>query len=104
MPTYEYKCEQCGKFEHWQNITEDALAECPTCGSPVKRLISRNVNIIFKGPGFYVTDNRSGGKGSDSGSENGSNGSGESDSGSNGSTGKSESKSESSSTKSAASS
>lgn len=72
MPTYEYKCEQCGTFEHWQNITEDALAECPTCGSPVKRLISRNVNIIFKGPGFYVTDNRSGGKGSDS------NGSGES--------------------------
>ena len=72
MPTYEYKCEQCGTFEHWQNITEDALAECPTCGSPVKRLISRNVNIIFKGPGFYVTDNRSGGKGSDA------NGSGES--------------------------
>jgi len=72
VPTYEYKCEQCGTFEHWQNITEDALAECPTCGSPVKRLISRNVNIIFKGPGFYVTDNRSGGKGSDS------NGSGES--------------------------
>jgi len=69
VPTYEYKCEKCGKFEHWQNITEDALTACPTCGSPVKRLISRNVNIIFKGPGFYVTDNRSGGKGSDSNGE-----------------------------------
>lgn len=67
MPTYEYKCDQCGKFEHWQNITDDALAECPTCGGSVKRLISRNVNIIFKGPGFYVTDNRSGGNGSDAG-------------------------------------
>lgn len=72
MPTYEYKCEQCGKFEHWQKITEDPLSTCPTCGGPVKRLISRNVNIIFKGPGFYVTDNRSGKKGSGSGDSDGS--------------------------------
>lgn len=92
MPTYEYKCEQCGKFDHWQNITEDALTECPTCGSPVKRLISRNVNIIFKGSGFYVTDNRSGSS---------SNGGGESSSSSNGDSSGSSSKSESSSTSNA---
>lgn len=59
MPTYEYKCDRCGKFEQWQSITDDPLAACPTCGGPVKRLISNNVNIIFKGPGFYATDNRS---------------------------------------------
>ncbi len=59
MPTYEYKCERCGKFEQWQSITDDPLASCPTCGGPVNRLISNNVNIIFKGSGFYVTDNRS---------------------------------------------
>ncbi len=66
MPTYEYKCESCGKFDYWQNITDDPLATCPTCGGSVTRLISRNVGIIFKGPGFYVTDNRSSKGGSDS--------------------------------------
>lgn len=80
MPTYEYKCEKCGKFEHWQSIKDDPLASCPTCGCPVKRLISNNVNIIFKGSGFYVTDNRSSGykekSKAESGGSDGSNGSG----------------------------
>ncbi|MCK9222086.1 MAG: zinc ribbon domain-containing protein [Limnochordia bacterium] len=58
MPTYEYKCSKCGRFEQEQRITDPALEKCPTCGEPVKRLISHNVNIIFKGPGFYVTDSR----------------------------------------------
>lgn len=60
MPTYEYRCPRCGRFEAFQSIKEEALAACPTCASPVKRLISANVNIIFKGAGFYVTDNRKG--------------------------------------------
>ncbi|HHV43268.1 MAG TPA: zinc ribbon domain-containing protein [Firmicutes bacterium] len=60
MPTYEYKCAKCGRFEYEQRITEPALETCPTCGGKVSRLISRNVNIVFKGPGFYVTDNRKG--------------------------------------------
>lgn len=59
MPTYEYKCEKCGRFQLNQRITEPALEVCPTCGGPVKRLISQNVGIIFKGSGFYITDNRS---------------------------------------------
>lgn len=59
MPTYEYKCPKCGKFDYYQSIKDDPLASCPTCGSEVKRLISGSVNIIFKGSGFYVTDNRS---------------------------------------------
>ncbi len=59
MPTYEYRCGQCGCFQTTQPITEPALTVCPTCGQPVQRLISRNVGIIFKGPGFYCTDHRS---------------------------------------------
>lgn len=59
MPTYEYRCENCGCFQVSQRITEPALEKCPTCGQPVQRLISRNVGIIFKGSGFYVTDHRS---------------------------------------------
>lgn len=58
MPTYEYKCAKCGHFERQQRITEPALGKCPTCGGAVTRLISHNVNIVFKGPGFYVTDHR----------------------------------------------
>ena len=56
MPTYDYRCENCGKFEFVQKISEDALTECPTCGERVERLISKNVGIIFKGTGFYKTD------------------------------------------------
>ncbi|NLY88457.1 MAG: zinc ribbon domain-containing protein [Firmicutes bacterium] len=58
MPTYDYTCGKCGKFEHFQRITEPPLTACPHCGGTVQRLISVNPNIIFKGPGFYVTDHR----------------------------------------------
>ncbi|WP_170240315.1 FmdB family zinc ribbon protein [Thermosediminibacter litoriperuensis] len=56
MPLYEYRCTNCGDFEKEQAITESPLESCPTCGSPVKRLISRNVGLVFKGSGFHITD------------------------------------------------
>ena len=59
MPTYEYICGNCGKFEEYQPITSSALKECPKCGSPVTRVISGGSGLIFKGSGFYITDNRS---------------------------------------------
>ncbi len=59
MPTYEYKCEKCGNiFEVFQKITDDPVKTCPECGGKVYRLISGGVGIIFKGNGFYVTDNK----------------------------------------------
>jgi putative FmdB family regulatory protein len=59
MPLYEYECEDCGvRFERRQPITADSLKTCPECGGEVHRLI-HPVGIIFKGKGFYVTDNRS---------------------------------------------
>ncbi|MEW6242816.1 MAG: FmdB family zinc ribbon protein [Bacillota bacterium] len=58
MPTYEYRCPKCGDFEVVQRITEDALLHCPACGAPVHRLIGRNIGVVFKGSGFYCTDNR----------------------------------------------
>jgi len=64
VPTYEYKCLKCGIFEQFQAITEKPLEQCPDCYNPAQRLISKNVGIMFKGSGFYVTDNRkSGGTG-----------------------------------------
>ncbi len=56
MPTYVYRREDGTTFEIEQRITEDALAACPTTGQPVRRLISGNAGLIFKGGGFYLTD------------------------------------------------
>ena len=57
MPTYEYKCESCDTItEVFQSIMDDALTECNKCNGKIVRLISRNVNIQFKGSGFYVND------------------------------------------------
>lgn len=60
MPIYDYKCENCGRFEYSQRITEEPLSKCPKCQGKVQKLISHNVNILYKAPGFYTTDyNRS---------------------------------------------
>jgi len=58
LPIYDYRCEECGKFQVTQSIKEKALNQCPTCENPIKRLIGKNVNIILKGSGFYSTDNK----------------------------------------------
>ncbi|HKL12832.1 MAG TPA: FmdB family zinc ribbon protein [Halanaerobiales bacterium] len=59
MPTYLYECENCGRFEEFQKITDDPLQKCPECGEEVKKIIG-SPGIIFKGSGFYSTDNKSG--------------------------------------------
>ena len=60
MPTYEYKCLDCGiQFERFQGITEDPIQECPECSGQTKRLIGAGAGLIFKGSGFYITDYRS---------------------------------------------
>ncbi|MBI9106024.1 MAG: hypothetical protein JEZ04_04715 [Spirochaetales bacterium] len=59
MPTYEYECKECGhRFEAFQNMSDDPLTECESCSSEVKRLIFGGTGVIFKGSGFYVTDNK----------------------------------------------
>jgi putative FmdB family regulatory protein len=58
MPLYEYECKACGvRFERQQSITDDPVKTCPECGGEVRRLV-HPVGVIFKGKGFYVTDNR----------------------------------------------
>lgn len=60
MPTYEYKCEQCGvHFDHFQSMTSEPLQTCQKCGGKLRRLIGEGAGIIFKGKGFYCTDYRS---------------------------------------------
>ena len=58
MPQYEYQCDVCGvRFERLQPMSDEPVRVCPECGCSVRRLI-QPVGIIFKGSGFYVTDNR----------------------------------------------
>lgn len=59
MPVYEYECEHCGVFEVYRSIVAEPLEKCPQCGGKVRKLISRHVNVIFKGSGFHTTDYRS---------------------------------------------
>ena len=60
MPTYSYKCTSCDhRFEARQRFSDDPLTECPVCGSPVRKVITP-VGVVFKGSGFYVTDNKNG--------------------------------------------
>jgi len=62
MPTYQYQCHQCKtKFELRQGFRDKATAICPVCSGNASRLFSP-VPIIFKGPGFYVTDSKTGGE------------------------------------------
>lgn len=59
MPLYTYKCNNCDhEFEVRQRMVDDPLTECPVCGGSVRRVVS-SVGVVFKGSGFYVTDNRS---------------------------------------------
>jgi putative FmdB family regulatory protein len=61
MPTYDYRCEQCGhEFELFQSMTAKLKRKCPECSEPkLKRLIGTGGAVIFKGSGFYETDYRS---------------------------------------------
>jgi putative FmdB family regulatory protein len=57
MPTYEYRCLDCGhRFEQFQRIQDAPVDTCPQCGGRVERLISGGSGVIFKGSGFYITD------------------------------------------------
>ena len=63
MPTYEYECRTCGHtFEAFQSMSDAPLSSCPECGKSVRRMINGGMGIIFKGSGFYVTDNGKSGK------------------------------------------
>ena len=104
MPTYAYRCADCGHaFDVHQSFTDDSLTVCPECGGTLRKQYG-SVGVTFKGSGFYRTDSRSGsGKGSSSGSSS-STGSSGSSGGSSGSSGKDSSSGSSSTSSSSTSS
>ena len=59
MPTYEYRCRECGNdLEVYQSFKDDPLTVCPVCGGSLRKLFG-NVGISFKGTGFYKNDHGS---------------------------------------------
>jgi putative FmdB family regulatory protein len=66
VPTYGYRCEKGHEFDVFQRMSDEPVADCPSCGSRGRRLFFP-AGIVFKGSGFYKTDSRRSG-GSDSSS------------------------------------
>lgn len=62
MPTYQYRCADCGReLEVVQKFTDASLTECPTCTGALRKVYNA-VGVVFKGSGFYATDNRTNAK------------------------------------------
>lgn len=59
MPTYEYRCPECGTdFEKFQSMSDEPVAECLKCNAKAQRRMSAGAGLLFKGSGFYITDYR----------------------------------------------
>lgn len=57
MPTYDYKCENCGHtLEVIQKITEEPLKKCPECKKLKLGRVIAPAGLVFKGTGWYCTD------------------------------------------------
>lgn len=66
MPIYEYRCTVCGsRFDRMASFGDDSAAACPNGHTDTQRVFSPP-GIVFKGSGFYVTDNRPNNKSSSS--------------------------------------
>ncbi len=62
MPTYQYRCTSCDtELEAVQKFTDDPLTDCPECDGNLRKVFNA-VGVVFKGSGFYATDNRSKGR------------------------------------------
>jgi putative FmdB family regulatory protein len=60
MPTYDYECRKCRhRFEIFEAISAESVKPCPACGrKSAHRAISGGAGLLFRGPGFYITDYR----------------------------------------------
>jgi putative FmdB family regulatory protein len=58
LPTYVYRCQQCGiTLERRQSFEDPRLTVCEECSGELRRVL-QPVQVIFKGSGFYSTDHR----------------------------------------------
>jgi putative FmdB family regulatory protein len=68
LPTYSYKCTECGTaFDIQQAFTDDSLTVCPNCSGKLRKVFTA-IGVTFNGSGFYRNDSRSTQKSSESSS------------------------------------
>jgi len=66
VPTYSYKCTECGNaFDIQQAFSDASLTQCPSCGGKLRKVFGV-VGVTFNGSGFYRTDSRAAAKSSGS--------------------------------------
>ena len=57
MPVYEYRCSKGHEYEKTEGFSAPTEQKCMYCRARARRQISRPA-VIFKGSGFYSTDNK----------------------------------------------
>lgn len=59
MPTYDFHCGYCiVTTEVFCTFDKQVkIPSCPKCGAAMSRVFS-NPGVVFKGSGFYKTDNK----------------------------------------------
>ena len=58
MPIYQYHCQICGvEFEVRQSFSDTTIPRCPNGHADVRRVLTPP-SIVFKGSGWYITDNK----------------------------------------------
>ena len=63
MPLYSYQCNTCGaRFDQAQSFDDRSAPMCPN-GHAVTRRVFSPPTVIYRGSGFYSTDNRRSAKG-----------------------------------------
>jgi putative FmdB family regulatory protein len=55
MPTYTYRCGNCGDRDIQHSIHEDARTTCESCDAPVRRLIGNPAITFAGGREFFST-------------------------------------------------
>jgi putative FmdB family regulatory protein len=69
LPTYSYKCTECGTaFDIQQSFTDDSLTVCPNCEGKLRKVFNA-IGVTFNGSGFYRTDSRAAAKSESSSSK-----------------------------------
>jgi len=57
LPVYEYRCQDGHLYDKTEGFDAPREQACLVCGQPARRQISLPA-VIFRGSGFYSTDNR----------------------------------------------
>jgi len=59
MPTYDYRCENCGKqFEVFHAMSEEPSLKCSECNGNLKRLIGTGSGVLMKDSDSGFKSNR----------------------------------------------